>query len=452
MTMRIITGILASIIAFSSCNRGQIHTKEELYFGEDVENWLNEYNVPAVGIGIIEDGEIKYTAVFGELKKDVPAPENTIFNIASLTKPIVAMLTLKLVEAGQWDLDEPLFHYWIDPDISNDTLLNLLTTRHVLSHQTGFVNWRRMNPSGELSFEFVPGTDYKYSGEGFEYLRRAIENKFEKTLAQLSDSVLFMPLGMNDTRFYWDDNMDESRFAYWHNYKGNLYNPASSKTSSTNAAGSILTTVEDYCKFGVDILNGAGLSSDLFKEMISTEVKLVNHFEMGLCWEIVRDMPEGEYALVHGGTDNGVNTVCIFLPESKRGIIVFTNGDNGSSIAEKLIKKSFGETIYDNIFKIDNIPEICHVSNVILVTFTGDYKDQYGRDLNISLSNTAGALKVTGNGIGSFILYPETENKFFQEYSEIRYEFIEIEDLNSHIIKLNKTIAGRVISNAKKVE
>ena len=61
------------------------------------------------------------------------------------------MLTLKLIESGQWKLDEPLSKYWIDPDVINDTLHNLLTTRHVLSHQTGFVNWRINEPSKKLT-------------------------------------------------------------------------------------------------------------------------------------------------------------------------------------------------------------------------------------------------------------------------------------------------------------
>lgn len=105
---------------------------------EEILSWLNEFNVPAVGIGIIEDGKVNYVKVFGELKKGVPAPDITIFSIASMTKPVTAMLTLKLVEAGQRDLDEPLFHYWIDPDVANDALLKKLTSRFVLSHQTGF--------------------------------------------------------------------------------------------------------------------------------------------------------------------------------------------------------------------------------------------------------------------------------------------------------------------------
>lgn len=438
------------IISAMVLNAQQINSKADHNFRENVQNWLIENSVPAVGIGIIEEGEIEYAKVFGELKKDIPAPDNAIFNIASLTKPVVAMLTLKLVEDGQWDLDEPLYHYWIDPDVSNDPLHKKLTSRHVLSHQTGFANWRRMNPTGKLNFEFVPGTDFKYSGEGFEYLRKAMENKFKKSFMQLSDSVLFKPLGMKDTRYYWDKDMDESRFAFWHDYKGDLHKPETSKNLSINAAGSLLTTVEDYCKFGIDVINGAGLSEDLLEDMISTERNLTKNFELGLSWEVVRHLPGGEYALAHKGTDNGVNSIIILLPESKRGVIVFTNGDNGGSISEKVIKESLGAAIYDYMYRISDIPEIIPLSNEALEEFVGGYIDQYGRDLNVTISNKEGTIKVAGDGIGTFILYPETESKFFQEYSEIRYEFIQ--DDIGNIVKLNKSIEGRVISYAMKIE
>lgn len=224
--------------------QAQINTKVNLNFEDKVPAWLAENNVPAVGIGIIENGKIKYVKVFGELQKGVPAPDNAIFSIASMTKPVAAMLTLKIVEAGQWDLDETLFHYWIDPDVENDPLHKKLTTRHVLSHQTGFPNWRK----GKLAFEFEPGTNYQYSGEGFVYLANALERKFNKSLVELSDSFLFKPIGMKDTRYYWDKNIDESRFAYGHDPKGNMHSPSTSKSggvSAAGAAGSLLTTIED---------------------------------------------------------------------------------------------------------------------------------------------------------------------------------------------------------------
>ncbi|MBL4704218.1 MAG: class A beta-lactamase-related serine hydrolase, partial [Flavobacteriales bacterium] len=117
---------------------------QELLFIDkhETERWLKQKSIPALGIGYIEDGKIKQISVFGELEKGRRAPKNTIWNVASLTKPIVTLITLKLVSNGNWNLDEPIYHYWIDPDVKNDDKHTILTTRHILSHQTGFTNWR----------------------------------------------------------------------------------------------------------------------------------------------------------------------------------------------------------------------------------------------------------------------------------------------------------------------
>lgn len=82
-------------------------------FGNDkaIEKWLEINKVSALGIGIISEGKLTQIKVYGELKKDVTAPFNSIFNVASLTKPIVSMLTLKLVSSGKLKLDEPLYKY-----------------------------------------------------------------------------------------------------------------------------------------------------------------------------------------------------------------------------------------------------------------------------------------------------------------------------------------------------
>jgi CubicO group peptidase (beta-lactamase class C family) len=85
-----------------------------------------------------------------------------------------------------------------------------LTTRLILSHRTGFANWRWLSGSKKLEFAFEPGTKYQYSGEGLEYLRRAIEKKFNRPIEELAQELIFKPLAMSDTRFFWDAGMNES--------------------------------------------------------------------------------------------------------------------------------------------------------------------------------------------------------------------------------------------------
>ena len=295
-------------------------------------------DVPALGIGIIEDGVLRQIQVYGDLKMNSPAPYNAIFNVASLSKPISTLLTLRLVSNGDWDLDEPLYHYWVDPDVQDDPLHRRLTTRHVLTHQTGFDNWRRMHTTKRLTFNFEPGTEVKYSGEGFEYLRHAIENKFGKPFEELLESIIFEPYGMNDSRLLWDGDFHESRYAEEHNKEGEPYNLAK-RTKDACASDDVLTTIEDYCLFSIHAMNGSGLSEEAHKDMRRLQATTKPDEGFGLGWYIKLNYYNGEHALMHTGSDAGVAAKVILFPESKRGIVMLTNGDNGFDIINEVEAK-----------------------------------------------------------------------------------------------------------------
>jgi CubicO group peptidase (beta-lactamase class C family) len=315
---------------------------ESLLFKDrrETEKWLAAKRIPALGIGYIKDGKIKEVTVYGKNEKGEPHPANTIFNVASLTKPITAMVALKLVNAGKWSLDEPVYKHWTDPDIAADARHKKLTTRHILSHQSGFPNWRSKT-GGKLVFEFEPGTRYQYSGEGYEYLRLAMEHKFGKPLEQLAQELIFTPLNMTETRFYWDDKMDESRFAKWHKGDGTLHKTY--KNKSANAADDLLTTVEDYCKFMVHVMNGAGLKNNLYKQMVSEQMRIKPRKYFGLGWWVDENV-NGENALLHGGDDIGVHTMVFILPKSKQALLIFTNCDNGTDIYIPTVQHYLGKT------------------------------------------------------------------------------------------------------------
>jgi CubicO group peptidase (beta-lactamase class C family) len=322
-------------------------------YQKKVQTWLTTHKVPAVGIGVIEEGKLRQIMVFGDLKENDPAPYNTIFEVASLTKPVTAILTLKLVSMGQWQLDEPLCNYWIDPDVANDPRHLRLTTHHVLTHQTGFDNWRWMSKSKKLVFNFAPGTNYHYSGEGFEYLRRALEQKFKMPMEDLADSLLFKPLHMNDIRFVWDDTIVTSRFAVPHDTSRKIDTRSLDETMNkeANAANLLKTTVEDYCQLCIAVMNGTLLTEDVFNDMVRPQVER-EKYSCGLGWVILKDLSNGEYAILSTGHNNGIQTIVVLLPMSKRGMVVFTNGEHGNIVYKKIISESLdlGEEIIKKFF------------------------------------------------------------------------------------------------------
>ncbi len=302
----------------------------------EIEKWLKEIDIPTLGIGIINNGKLQQVKVYGELQNGITTPYNTIFNVASLTKPITAMVALRLISQGKWSLDEPLYHYWVDTDITKDKNHKILTTRHILSHQSGFPNWR----NHKLQFEFQPGTHYQYSGEGFEYLRKALEKKFKKSLNQLASELIFEPLKMTDTQYFWNEKIDETRFAIGYNNAGKPYPTYKNKTE--NAADDLLTTITDYSNFMVSLLNPDNLNAKVYQEMIRNQVtiKKDKHFGLGF---LIYDLGNDEFALSHGGADEGCQTIAVLLPKSKQGIVIFTNADDGYKVYEKLLSHYLGE-------------------------------------------------------------------------------------------------------------
>jgi len=328
-------------LSYDHQNVNTVGTKSSLFDNDlEIEKWLKQNNVPTLGIGVINNGKLQQIKVFGELKKGVTAPYNTIWNVASLTKPVTAIVALKLASSGKLNLDEPLYKYWTDPDIANDANTKLLTTRIILSHQTGFPNWRSMNESGKLDFKFKPGTKYQYSGEGFEYLRKALEKKFNKTLQQLADELIIKPLKMTDTKFVWNDITDVSQYATNYDNKGNAYEPTKNKTA--NAADDLLTTIQDYGTFLCSVMNSDGLSKKVFDDMTSHQVETKKNKYFGLGFEIY-DLGNNNYALSHGGADKGVQTIALLLPKTKQGLIIFTNVDDGYKVYEKIVAHYLGE-------------------------------------------------------------------------------------------------------------
>ena len=402
---------------------------------EKIQGWLSESNVPAVGIGIINNGKLTDSMVLGELRKGKLAENNSIFTIASVTKTITATVVLKLVEAGQWNLDEPLYKYWIDPDIEDDERHKLLTTRYILSHQSGLPNWRSDVESKKLVFLFTPGTKYSYSGEGFEYLRKAIENKFNKSFEEISDSVLFKPQNMLNTKFRFNNEQIDNNFAYRHNEEGKEYN--NQGCMQTSAAGGLLTTIEDFATFGIYVMNHADLSDSLFNDMISTQINIKKDYDQGLGWQIIRNLPNDEYALIHEGGEWGISSITILLPETKDGIIVFTNGDKGDEVYSKVVKEYFeyGSEILRILSGKSYDPEsieVIEVSNDILSTYVGTYFiESFQMSVDIILENNTLKLVSPYNTMN---LYAESETQFFLKDDDFKIEVVNDNNTTSGIM------------------
>ena len=304
---------------------------------DSVPTWLARHHVPSMAIAYIDGGALRWTRTYGEQSAGVPATDSTLYNVASLTKPVFTEVMLHLVAAKRLSLDEPMAQYWTDPDVADDPRHRALTPRLALSHRTGFPNWRPAK--GKLAFKFDPGTGYEYSGEGFEYVRKFAERKLGASLNELARQYVFVPFRMRSTAFT-EQPWFAGRVAAPGSADGSFGAPYFSATG--NAADLLHTTASDYARFVVaamhrDSLPGAIASQrDSIhwvdaKELASCRAKLgkqcPNRIGYALGWQVF-EYP-GFTVRWHTGSDDGYKSVAFYFPELGRGAVILTNGANG---------------------------------------------------------------------------------------------------------------------------
>jgi CubicO group peptidase (beta-lactamase class C family) len=308
---------------------------------EKAPRWLMERDVPSLAVAYIRNGSVQWTRVYGDQAQGVPATTQTLYNVASLAKPISAEVILRLASAGRLSLDEPLSDHWIDPDIESDPRHKELTLRLALSHQTGFRNWRYQT-EGVLRFDTDPGTQFGYSGEGYEYALRFTERNLERDWASLAREYLFAPTGMTNTA-YTAQTWFADRMAMPYASGESYLQP--SIQESPSAADDLYTTVGDYAAFLVSVMNDDGLSAQIAEQRGSVQVDnpgstadcdagqvtyCPERAGMGLGWEILEF--SDEKVLLHTGGDAGEQTMAFYFAARRDGAVLFTNGNHGFQV------------------------------------------------------------------------------------------------------------------------
>jgi CubicO group peptidase (beta-lactamase class C family) len=242
----------------------------------------------------------------------------------------------------------------------DDPRLDLITARHVLSHTSGFQNWR--SAEEPLKIHFRPGERWSYSGEGYSYLQSVVtrltgkvnpkdNDTFEAGLRVYATDIgeymranLLAPFGMASSGYLWND-MIERRMATGYDEKGEPTRlnrkPTGPSVARYAAAGGLCTTPTDYAKFLIEVIDprpsdAFRLKKDTLREMLRPQVKRNSQSSWALGWEI-NHTEDGDF-LRHGGHNPGFNCFVAASVERKSGYIIMTNSENGyNGVIAKLI-------------------------------------------------------------------------------------------------------------------
>ena len=314
---------------------------------------MQEGDVPGLSVAIIRDGKMIWNHAFGVKNASTrePVDDNTVFEAASLSKPVMAYAALKLVDAGKLDLDKPLAQYLEKPYLDGDDRLSLITARRVLTHTTGFPNWR---PQGQaLKIVFPPGERFSYSGEGFVYLQKVIEQLTGQAFDDFMRATVFEPLGMTSSSYVWlpkyetlkatghdaggtayqDENLLKQtrrpvckqhlcRLRKIHDRGDERYRP---ETATAQAMTSSQIQVDESCSNCVNRPPSGKLSP-----------VLAWGFGVGL-----QQTKDGS-SFWHWGDNGDVHCYMLGYPKQREGIVVFTNSGNGHAIIPEIIREALG--------------------------------------------------------------------------------------------------------------
>ena len=311
-----------------------------------------EATVPGVAVALVEGGQIVWADEFGvqSARSKAKVTAETVFEAASLSKPVFAYAVLQLVDRGLLDLDVPLTTYTGRRYIEGDPLLDRITARHVLGNTSGFPNWRPRN--APLQVHFTPGERFSYSGEGYAYLQEAVEYTTGKPLEALMQELVFEPLGMTSSSFIWR-SMHEDRKATGHDEIGqpNIRR----EPPAAEAASSLHTTATDYARFVAALLRRETLTARTYDDMWSPQVTLdatcmictgqeMRHPSASLAWGLGwgLETATADTTIWHWGDNQDMHAFVLAVPARQQALVVLTNGENGITLIPALSASLLG--------------------------------------------------------------------------------------------------------------
>ncbi|HLV98257.1 MAG TPA: serine hydrolase domain-containing protein [Ktedonobacterales bacterium] len=325
----------------------------QITFTEFVETTAKQFNIPGVAAGVWADGKEVY-ACSGVTSVDNPLPidQDTLFVVASITKPFTATTLMRLVAEGKVELAAPVRRYVPEFRLKDEQAADQITVLHLLNHTAG-LDWRVSASTGEgddalarvvakmaeMELIALPGTRPSYSQAGYDLLGRIIEHVTGQTFEQAVTSLVFEPLLLSHSFFERDDIMIR-RFVVGHNgdQDGTLSIARPWRHArGENPGGGLATSVADLLSFARFHLGDGRtesgtrvLPTPVLQQMQAPTAKLQSSNlgdAIGLGW-FLRDV-NGVRTVGHAGSANGQFAELLLVPERNFAVVSLSNASPG---------------------------------------------------------------------------------------------------------------------------
>lgn len=401
---------------------------------------MEHYKVPGVSIAVINDFKIEWAKGYGT--KDVettdPVDTETLFQAASISKPVAASAALHYVEKGSLDLDEDVnvkLVSWKVPE--NDfTAEQKVTLKGLLSHSAGLtvhgfpgyaqgkeiptltqiLDGEKPANTAPIRVDILPGR-YRYSGGGYTVMQLLLIDVFKKSFPEQLKETVLDPVGMNRSTYEQpipELLQDNAAVGHRRNNK-----PIKGKwhTYPEMAAAGLWTTPSDLCKFAVELMQSrAGRSNKLLSQALTNEMLTVvgsgGTYGLGLSLIGAGD----EFSFAHGGSNEGYRCYLVTYPEKGQGAAIMTNSDTGGQVIEEILCALASEYGWKNLLPVEKT--MLSLDEESLKKYAGKYVFASGtiaeREIAVTVAIKDNHLIIKGPLPELPLdIYPESETKFF---------------------------------------
>lgn len=401
------------------------------------------YKTPGVSIAVINDGRIEWARAYGTLEAGGKAPVTvtTVFQAASISKPITAMAALRLVEQRKLDLDTDVngsLKSWHIPE-NEFTTTQKVTLRRLLSHSAG------MTVSGFLGYgadaslptllqildgtppanskpirvDIVPGTKYRYSGGGYEVVQQLLTDVTGKPFADLLDQLVLKRLGMDHSSFR--EPLPPALAA--NAAAGHLPNGDEMKGGHflypESAAAGLWTTPTDLAKFVIEIQRSVQGKSNQVLTREMTQQMLTPQIENSTLGLSV-DGTERSRRFSFSGSNVGYKSYLVGYLNASQGAVVMTNSENGAQLVLEILRSIAAEYQWPDYRPRERV--ITKIDSAIYDAYVGEYEVMPG--LILSVTKEGDKLFSQSPGQPRSEMFPESDNVFFLRNIDAQFTFI----------------------------
>ncbi len=355
-------GIVFALLAWKFLEIGPPQSAYEKVLEEaEITTMMAKYGVPGVSFGIIKDGKLDWAKGYGVLQSgsNEKVDAETLFSVGSISKVGAAIISLKLQEEKQLDIDVDVNEYLVSWQVPENqfTLENPVTLRRIMSHTAGltvhgFADFgpgealpttvQVLNGEGPAKnprvFVDVPiGSMFRYSGGGTTVEQMIIEDLTNQPFFEAAQKLLFEPLGMERSSYENPLPTSWGNIAKAHNRAGTpVALPRGYQSMPEAAASGLWTNPTDLSKLMIMLMQAyKGEDSYLHQSTVADMMTPVHPSNFGLGPRISNEA--GDLRFRHGGANDSYRARFIGSMTTQNGMIIFTNGTAGNDLINELV-------------------------------------------------------------------------------------------------------------------